>query len=935
ISATSTYSVGCKNTGSGCETPANGRINVIGTVNPNLPAPIDAKSDKVAICLNESYVLSASCGIGQTVKWYDAAGTALTTLSYTGTVAGTYDYYVGCTNPTGCETPSASRAKVTVVVNPIPTAPTDAKSSKGAICLGETIVLSATCGANQTAKWYDQNGVAMTSLSFAPSPIGTYTYSVGCQDNSNSTKCETLPANRAKVTVVVNPIPVAPTSGNVSGGAVCGSGSVDMKATCLAGSTPVWYDTQSSTTALKIGSPYTVAVTANKTYYVACRSLTTPTECESPVGSRTPVDVIYNITPVPVATATPNAICVGGKTTLAVTSTFTTYAWEGPNGFTNSNQSVDINNIVTANAGVYTVTVSAAGGCTGVATVKVTVNTNPTITASVLDNTVCEKSTIELRSLATVASGATVSTYSWTGPNTYTSGIQNPDIASATAAMAGNYVVKVTDNNGCTATSQVNVVINPLPTATASVEGGNVICLGAPISFTASGAGIGGQYQWTGPAGSNFSETTQNPTILTSNATNAGVYTVSITNSNGCTATTTINVVIDKCLKLGNLVWEDKNNNGVVDSGETGIDGVNVRLFVDANNDGTPDGAAIATQVTSNGGKYLFQALEPNYYIVEIDAPTGYKSSTGTNGSATGAYEVAPDPDNDKDNDDNGSTFSGQIVRSKTIQLQNFNEPTNDGDTDNNTNLTLDFGLFKPGKLGDYVWNDDNRNGQQDSGETGQAGITVNLYDASSSTTPIATAVTDANGKYLFDNLNPNTYVVEFVKSTLPNDKQFTVQNSGADATDSDASTTDGKTAPIVLGIGESNLTIDAGIQCPLPTPTATTTTTQVCVGGTIILKATGGKAYAWKGPNAFVGTTADINISNAVLAYSGTYTVTVTADNICAATATATVAVTVNANPTVSATGAVVCETETINLKAEGSGTFTWSGPSFSSTQQ
>ena len=92
-------------------------------------------------------------------------------------------------------------------------------------------------------------------------------------------------------------------------------------------------------------------------------------------------------------------------------------------------------------------------------------------------------------------------------------------------------------------------------------------------------------------------------------------------------------------------------------------------------------------------------------------------------------------------------------------------------------------------------------------------------------------------------------------------------------------------------------MTIDAGIQCPLPTPTATTTTKDVCVGGTIKLSATGGKAYAWSGPagSGFTGaTTADVSISNAVIANTGVYSVIVTADNKCNATAMATVRATV-----------------------------------------
>lgn len=931
IAVTTTYYVGCKNTSTGCENPFGNRTPVVGTVNTNPVSPANPTISKSAICIGESVSLSATCGTNETAQWYEAT-TAIGTgnFTYTPTVLGAHTYSVGCkNNSTNCETADPDRGKVFLQVNPIPNTPASPTISKGDICLGETISLSATCGTNETPQWYEGTTfLGAGNITYTPTVLGSYTYTVGCKNNA--TNCETVAANRGKVTIQINEIPAAPTA--ATGGAVCGSGSINLTASCATGTTTVWYNTQNTTTSLSVGTPFSVVVTENRTYYVACRSTTSPTFCESPASSRKAVEVIFNNNPVLTVSATPNAICVGGSTKLKVNETFTTYAWKGPNGFSNSNQSVDITNIVTANAGVYTVTVSAAGGCTASATVNVTVNTNPSATASVTDNTVCQQSTIELRSSATAGTG-TISSYAWTGPNTYTAGIQNPAIVMASPAMTGAYVVKVTDINGCTATSQVSVIINPLPTATASSEGGNTICLGAPIGFVASGAGIGGSYQWTGPAGSGFSETTQSPTIIATTLANAGVYTLKITNSNGCTAITTINITIDKCLRIGNLVWEDTNNNGIVDGTEAGVTTpLKVELYK-ANTNGTL-GALVATQNTV-AGKYLFSGLEPGDYIVQITAPTGYKSSTGTNGSATGAYELAPDPDNDKDNDDNGSFESGQIIRSKPVTLQNSNEPTNDGD-DNNGNLTVDFGIYQPSKLGDFVFNDDNRNGQQDLGETGVAGITVNLYESSSSTIPVATATTDANGKYLFDNLKPDTYVVEFVKSTLPNDKQFTIQNINPDATDSDANVGTGKSEPVILGIGETNLTIDAGIQCPLPTPTATTTTSQVCVGGGIKLTATGGKAYSWKGPNGFSETTADVTINNAIIANTGTYTVTVTADNKCNATAMSTVAVLVNSNPTVSATGAVVCTEESINLKAQGSGTFAWKGPnSFNRTEQ
>ncbi|MDZ7896935.1 MAG: hypothetical protein U5N85_02745 [Arcicella sp.] len=162
ISATTTYFVGCKNSTTGCETAASARASVVGTLNPNLPAPANAQASKGIVCINETYTLSASCGTNQSVQWYTtntASGVIFTNLTYTQTSAGTYNYYVGCKdNTTLCETLPNSRAKVSVVVLPYPPAPTNATSSKSAICIGESVVLSASCGAGETAQWYTSAG---------------------------------------------------------------------------------------------------------------------------------------------------------------------------------------------------------------------------------------------------------------------------------------------------------------------------------------------------------------------------------------------------------------------------------------------------------------------------------------------------------------------------------------------------------------------------------------------------------------------------------------------------------------------------------------------------------------------------------------------------------------------------------------------------------
>ena len=110
--------------------------------------------------------------------------------------------------------------------------------------------------------------------------------------------------------------------------------------------------------------------------------------------------------------------------------------------------------------------------------------------------------------------------------------------------------------------------------------------------------------------------------------------------------------------------------------------------------------------------------------------------------------------------------------------------------------------------LGDTVWLDGNRDGDQDSGEKGAANVTVQLKNAQHEI--IATQVTDANGKYLFESLEAGDYSVTVV---APDGYDFTHKDAGNDdAVDSDVDEATGNSKLITLGENEHNLSIDAGL---------------------------------------------------------------------------------------------------------------------------
>ena len=251
-------------------------------------------------------------------------------------------------------------------------------------------------------------------------------------------------------------------------------------------------------------------------------------------------------------------------------------------------------------------------------------------------------------------------------------------------------------------------------------------------------------------------------------------------------------------LAVGNRVWIDANDDGIDNNGELGVGSATVKLYKDDNNNNVADGASIASTTTNSTGNYSFGNLAPGNYIIGVTLPTGYRKSTINGG----------DPDNNIDKDNNGINLVGSEVRGFAITLTGGGEP--DGtNTNTDTNNTYDFGLVPTGTIGDRVWIDGNGNGLQDPDETaGLDNITVRLL--TSTGTFIKSVQTSSTGAYLFTNLAPGSYIVEF--PTTVTNYTLSPQKEGIDNDiDSDPATSDGRTNAVALAAGQQITTVDAG----------------------------------------------------------------------------------------------------------------------------
>ncbi|HMA28278.1 MAG TPA: hypothetical protein VKS23_00315, partial [Thermoanaerobaculia bacterium] len=227
----------------------------------------------------------------------------------------------------------------------------------------------------------------------------------------------------------------------------------------------------------------------------------------------------------PVVAANGGAVCAGSPLALFASPSISgaAFSWTGPNGFTSSVQNPVITPATTAATGTYTVVRTYAGQASTSSTSGV-VKASPGVPVAGSNSPVCAGGTLALTA-ATVTGAA----YAWTGPNGFSSTLQNPAIPGATAAASGTYVVTATVN-GCSTAASTGVTVNTPPPVPAAANGGP-ICAGGTLTLTASTI-ANATYAWTGPDG--FTSPLQNPAVSNATAAAAGVYSVTAT-VNGCT----------------------------------------------------------------------------------------------------------------------------------------------------------------------------------------------------------------------------------------------------------------------------------------------------------------------------------------------------------------------------------------------------------------
>jgi hypothetical protein len=223
--------------------------------------------------------------------------------------------------------------------------------------------------------------------------------------------------------------------------------------------------------------------------------------------------------------------CQVSQVEISMTTNITngTFEWKGPNGFI-SNQKKDTIAIPGDYIGIVT---NPTNGCKARDTITVVQNTTPPgASASVSGVLTCINTSVQ------ILGGPNGHSYSWKGPNSYTSTEQSP-----TVMAAGAYSLVVTSSsNGCTSISGVTVLQNTTPPSASIAPPPNLNCNNNTVQLNASGSSQGSNftYLWTTTDGQIISgETTLTPIVGA-----IGTYNLLITNTeSGCTSTASTTVV--------------------------------------------------------------------------------------------------------------------------------------------------------------------------------------------------------------------------------------------------------------------------------------------------------------------------------------------------------------------------------------------------------
>ncbi|MBW7844263.1 MAG: T9SS type A sorting domain-containing protein [Bacteroidia bacterium] len=772
-------------------------------------------------------------------------------------------------------------------------------SSNSPLCVGATLQLTADSIPDATYRWTGPNGFTSslrnpTIPNAGISAMGNYS-AVAIVAGCTSVVASTY--------VSVNSTPSA-----TSNGPICAGQTLNLSATQFSGATYSWTGPNSFTSSLQAPSITNATTTDSGTYYVTI----TATGC----GTMGPYSVYAPVNKVPAAPtiSTNSPICTGDNLNLTASNySGGTYIWTGPNNFSSSQQNPIRTNANTSFAGTYNVVLSSNGCSSQMVSTNVVVNISPDTPAVTSNSPLCVNQTLSL-----TASTIPNATYAWSGPNNFTSSLQNPIRDSLKLLDAGNYSVIATVNGCPSKPGVVNVQITSLtPTPVATNNG--PLCPGQNLQLGASTIN-GATYSWTGP--NNFTSTQQNPVINNVSSTEAGIYSVTATTSGCGTSAAGNTTLVVNTLPPAPTV----SNNGPLCDGET----INL----------TASGVTGATYAWSGPDGFTSTAQNPSITNANAAKAGNYSvqvtvSGCGTSPTSTTNVKVHRIPARPS------VSGTGSVCENDSIKLFGngigvgvnatyaWTGPNNFTSSDKNpvisSSVSANTGTYN------LIVTDSGC-----SSLSGTTTVTVKANPASPTVTTNSPICEGANAIFTASTIANATY-----SWTGPNNFASSSRNPVISGATKNAT---GSYEVVAIVNGCKSVPASAAfIVNELPTQPIVTDSFVKCVGNTLNLTAKSdvGVAYSWSGPDGFTSTLQNPTVTNLTLAKAGDYTVNATSSTCASLPSVSNVLV--NSIPTAPVLSSNpisgdVCVGDSVQLFANyiAGATYQWIGPAgFSSTEQ
>ncbi len=882
------YSLAITNQNTGC-TSLSDTVNIVVNPTPVLPT-ITSNSP---LCVGDDLTLNAGSTTNSVYNWTGPSGFVSSLQNNTINdaalnQAGTYSVIATLGN---CPSTAAT---VNVIVNPLPATPGGLSNSP--VCVGDTILLST---ATLNGFTYDWTGPAGFNAAFQNPGILNATIAMAGNYNLTITNTTTGCTSLADtVNVVVNSLPITPVA--ASNTPVCTGDTISLTTTATGGLSYQWTGPGSYSSSIQNPIITNATLAMAGTYSLVVTDNTT--SCISLAGNTV---VVINQTPAQPTLTSNSPVCAGEDLDLqAVSNAGSTYNWNGPGNFSSSVQNPVLSNVTISQAGTYSAIATLLGCNSLQANIIVTVNALPATPTATSNSPICAGDTL---SLNTLIGGVT---YSWTGPNGFSSSDQSPVILNATVNESGNYNLTVSDiATGCTSLSDTIAVTVNIKPALPAITNNSPVCQGSTLTLSA-GSNPNSTFAWTGP--NNFNSTDQDPLVNNITLSDSGTYyvvaTLGICQSDTASATIIVNAL---------PATPVANNNSAICQGDTlklitpTVSGFSYLWTGPSSFSSNLQNPTIDSTSLNNAGQYSLEIT---------DSITGCTSLAGITLAIINPLPATPVATS------NSALCTGDTMHLYSDTLTNviysWTGPLGFVSGDQNPvviNSTIPM-------TGDYIINvTDNTTGCKSLSDT--TFMIVNVLPAIlsvSNTSPacegstVDLAVTSVLGaNYHWS--GPASFT-----SSVQNPSLTSVLSSNAGSYDVFAT----------LGTCTSSIYSTSVTVNLLPATPVAASNSAVCENDTLLLSTTqlNGFNYLWTGPNGFSSPLQNPQINNSLLTDAGNYILSVTDTTTGCTSFNDTIQVVINAIPVIAnvSSNSPVCAGNSINLNSNTTAgvNFQWTGP-------